>query len=72
MPITRTWSIVNGRQQVSCSGSRTANHFVERSSDADAPAANQAVVYAKDNGAGKTQLVARFATGAVQQIAIQP
>lgn len=78
MPVSRTWSIntnVGGtgrrRQEVAATGSRTPNHFVEQS-DAAAPAANQAVVYAKDNGSGKTQLVARFSSGAVQQIAIQP
>lgn len=37
-----------------------------------APAANGVVVYAQDNGAGKTQLMALFASGAAQQIAIQP
>lgn len=33
---------------------------------------NIAKIYAKDNGAGKTQLMVIFATGAAQQIAIQP
>lgn len=37
-----------------------------------APAANGVVIYAEDNGAGKTRLMALFATGAAQQIAIQP
>jgi hypothetical protein len=37
-----------------------------------APAANSVVIYAEDNGAGKTRLMALFATGAAQQIAIQP
>jgi hypothetical protein len=37
-----------------------------------APAANNVVIYAEDNGAGKTRLMARFATGAAQQIAIEP
>lgn len=37
-----------------------------------APAANSVVIYAVDNGAGKTQLMARFASGAAQQIAIEP
>ena len=37
-----------------------------------APAANQVRIYAEDNGAGKTRLMARFATGAAQQIAIEP
>lgn len=38
----------------------------------DNPAANSVVIYAVDNGAGKTQLMAKFATGAAQQIAIEP
>ena len=37
-----------------------------------APAANGAIIYIDDNGAGKTRLMVRFNTGAVQQIAIQP
>jgi hypothetical protein len=37
-----------------------------------APAANTARVYADDNGAGKTRLMVRFPTGAVQQLAIEP
>lgn len=37
-----------------------------------APAANTAVFYCRDNGSGKTQLVARFPTGAVQVIATEP
>lgn len=40
--------------------------------DRSAPAGNTAVLYAKDNGAGKTQLVVRFNTGAVQVIATEP
>ena len=37
-----------------------------------APAANGVRIYAQDNGAGKTQLMALFASGAAQQIAIEP
>jgi hypothetical protein len=37
-----------------------------------APAANNVRIYAVDNGSGKTQLMALFATGAAQQIAIEP
>jgi len=37
-----------------------------------APAANSVVLYAEDNGSGKTRLMARFATGAAQQVAIEP
>lgn len=37
-----------------------------------APAANGAVIYAEDDGSGKTRLMVKFASGAAQQIAIQP
>lgn len=37
-----------------------------------APAANGYRIYAQDNGAGKTQLMVIFSSGAAQQIAIQP
>jgi hypothetical protein len=37
-----------------------------------APAANGVRIYAEDNGGGKTRLMALFATGAAQQIAIEP
>jgi hypothetical protein len=37
-----------------------------------APAANSVRIYAEDNGSGKTRLMARFATGAAQQLAIEP
>jgi hypothetical protein len=37
-----------------------------------APAANDVRIYAEDDGAGKTRLMARFATGAAVQIAIEP
>ena len=40
--------------------------------DPAAPATGFVRIYARDNGAGKTQVMARFATGAVQQMAIQP
>lgn len=40
--------------------------------DPAAPAVNQGKLYFRDNGAGKTQLVARFNTGAVQVIVTEP
>jgi hypothetical protein len=40
--------------------------------DPAAPAANNVVLFARDNGSGKTQLCARFATGAIQEVAIEP
>ena len=45
--------------------------FVEIT-DADAPAANGARLYSRDNGAGKSQLVVRFNTGAIQVLATEP
>ncbi len=45
---------------------------VEQSSAPSAPSANNVRIYAVDNGAGKTRLMALFATGAAQQIAIEP
>jgi hypothetical protein len=48
-----------------------ATQFIEIA-DPAAPAANNAVLYAKDNGAGKTQLAVRFNTGAVQILATEP
>lgn len=45
--------------------------FTERT-DPAAPAADNVHLYAKDSGAAKTQLAARFATGAVQVPAVEP
>lgn len=44
----------------------------EISADPSAPAANNGLIYFKDNGSGKTQLCVRFATGAVQVLATEP
>lgn len=44
----------------------------ELSADPAAPAANKVRIFCKDNGSGKTQLMAIFNTGAAQQLAIQP
>lgn len=48
-----------------------ALEFVEQTAPA-APAADGVRLYAVDNGAGKTQLMALFSSGAAQQVAIQP
>lgn len=55
-------------------GLLTVGEYIEQTEIVDpaAPAANKARLYAKDNGAGKTQLVVRFPTGAVQVIATEP
>lgn len=46
-------------------------YFDEQGGDPTAPAANRGVLYAKDVG-GKTAIYARFNTGAVVQVAIEP
>lgn len=48
-----------------------ALNFLEQTAPA-APAADQVTIYAVDNGAGKTKLMALFASGVAQQIAIEP
>lgn len=46
--------------------------WLAETTDPAAPAADNVYFYARDNGAGKTQVVARFSSGAVQVIATQP
>lgn len=46
--------------------------LLELAADPAAGAINSARFYARDNGAGKTQIVARFASGGVQVIATEP
>jgi hypothetical protein len=48
--------------------------FVEMDeiTDPTAPSANKGRLYIRDNGAGKTELVVRFPTGAVQVIKTEP
>jgi hypothetical protein len=53
------------------SGAGNALGFVEMTAPS-APAANGCYLYAEDNGAGKTRLMALFSSGAAQQVAIQP
>lgn len=53
------WSVTNAFQ------------FPERTTPS-APPADSVILFAKDNGAGKTQLMAIFSSGAAQQVAIQP
>lgn len=48
-----------------------ALHLQEQTAPS-APAANNVYIYAQDNGAGKTQLMALFPSGVAQQIAIEP
>lgn len=45
--------------------------FQEQSADPSAPAANNARLFLKDNGSGKTALMVRFPSGASQQLAVE-
>jgi hypothetical protein len=61
----------------SCAAGATLRRYagyieLTEQSDAAAPEANHARLYVKDNGAGKTLLVVRFPSGAVQTIATEP
>ena len=51
---------------------QTAYHEVAEMTAPAAPATNSVRIYAEDNGAGKTRLMALFASGVAQQIAIEP
>ena len=70
---------INSSQQVGLGVSPAARldvdtgsiRLAERSTPS-APAANAVLLYADDNGAGKTRLMALFSSGAAQQVAIQP
>ena len=54
------------------SGNGQAALFLSERTAPSAPASNSVHIYAVDNGAGKTQLMALFNSGAAQQIAIEP
>ncbi len=55
----------------SSSSAGAALSFIEQTAPS-APSANGVYIYAQDNGAGKTQLMALFASGVAQQVAIEP
>lgn len=62
----------SARLQVKSENSGGGLLFVgESSADQAAPAANSAVLYTRDNGAGKTEVVARFNSGVVNVLARQ-
>ena len=46
--------------------------LAERANGAPGAIVNAVQIYAEDNGAGKTRLLVRFGTGAVQQLSIEP
>ena len=62
---------------MSCGASAGTLNYIESmtmNEKASAPTAvaNKAILYAEDDGSGKTRLMVRFGTGASQQIAIEP
>jgi hypothetical protein len=67
---THFWNNTNTKKMVM----DMVNGYIsgEEITDPSAPAANYGVLYFRDDGAGKTQLCVRFATGAVQVIATEP
>lgn len=67
--VTNAGDIIGNQMILTASGSLI--QLGERS-DPAAPSANSGYLYARDNGSGKTQLVVRFPTGAVQVIATEP
>lgn len=71
-PDTRLARMSAGIMRIQEGANGGAFQFLERSADPSAPDADNVVLYAKDNGSGKTGLYARFNTGAVQQIAVEP
>ena len=50
----------------------TSIQLTEMAAAPPAPAGNKVELYCEDNGAGKTRVMAQFATGAPVQVAIQP
>lgn len=72
-PETRLYSVAAGILGIRANSSTAgaAVSMVEQTAPS-APAANGVYIYAVDNGAGKTQLMALFSSGVAQQIAIEP
>lgn len=68
---TVAWYI-NSDGSFTYEGSANGSIKLKEQTAPSAPATNAVSIYAVDNGAGKTQLMALFATGAAQQIAIEP
>lgn len=61
-----------GAVEIGGAGDVVTTIYGKERSDPAAPSADHGVVYFRDNGSGKTQLVVRFATGAVQVLATEP
>lgn len=64
--------LADGAKILGTAGAGFVEFSAEQSADPAAPAANQARLFIKDSGGGKTQLAVRFNTGVVQVIATEP
>lgn len=62
----------DGSGLVVLSGGAASGFELPEISDPAAPAANKGRLYVRDNGAGKSQLVVRFPSGAIQVISTEP
>ena len=73
-PIASTLTITNAMSAVFATSIKLTTGYIEQAemTAPAAPGANGVRIFAQDNGAGKTQLLAIFASGAAQQIAIEP
>lgn len=72
--VTTTGDLLNFRQNGTEVFNVDASGRVKllEGADPSAPSTNEAILYARDSGGGKTQLCVRFATGAVQVLATEP
>jgi hypothetical protein len=69
---TQLLDIGDGLLGISDSGLNGAAIRLTERADPSAPSGNNAYFYCRDGGSGKTQLVVRFPTGAIQVIATEP
>lgn len=67
----RSWDIISDGS-LSYEGTGSGHITMREQTAPAAPAANGVRIYAEDNGAGKTRLMALFATGVAQQLAVEP
>lgn len=68
----RLYSAADGIMEITDSADAGGVLKLSERTAPSAPAADKVYIYSQDNGAGKTQLMALFSSGAAQQIAIQP
>jgi len=67
-----SWSGLKKMKFLEKTGGAGILFVTEVITDHDAPADDGCIIFTSDAGSGKTQLMARFPSGAVQQIAVEP